>query len=370
MKLLMVQGGFGAGGAEKNIAMIAEHRLSLGDEVHIVGMATPDNSSYFDYPEATNLHVIHPGDGFSKLVQFRRLLHIRQTVRQVQPDLIMSFLTKINVLTLLANTGLNVPVLVSERNNPQAQHAHPIWLKGFNTLARSATAIVMQTERARQDLPDALANHTHVIPNPCAPFSDVTLGEGATNMVAVGRLEWQKGFDLLLDAMPEIISRVPDAKLTIFGDGPKRDELERQVQRLGLTDRVQLPGSSARPGAWMQDADVLVFPSRFEGFPNVVAEATVSGLPVVAFDCAYGPREIIRDGENGILVAPEDTPALANAVAGLLTDKDSLAKMRQSAVENRYWLQPSRVLSDWDQVIDQIIPSHSMFQENSITSGN
>lgn len=354
MKVLLVQGGFGAGGAEKVVAMIAAHRAGRGDDVHIAGMTMPEGGSYFSYPEAVTLHPMQSGALPRRRVQWNRLRHIRQVIKKVRPDVVVSFLTKINTLTLAATLDSRIPVVISERNNPRAQNAHPVWRQAQHLLARRARAIVMQTDRAREDLPAGLRGRAEVIANPCAPFPGVEegLGRNGSQLVAVGRLDRQKGFDILIDAMTDIRDRVPDAHLTIYGEGSERQALEDQRDRLGLTDVVSLPGSSNKPGDWMKGADILVFPSRFEGFPNVVAEATVSGLPVVSADCAYGPRELIRQEENGLLVPSEDAKALSAAVVRLSQDPELRARMRESAERNRLWLAPKYVLGEWDRVID------------------
>jgi len=354
MRLLIVQGGFGTGGAEKIIAMIAAHRARLGDTVEVLGFDMPPGGSYFAYPDTVRLTTPAPGQGRTPLA---RLAEIRKAIRRSEPDLVLSFLTKINVLSLLAATGLGVPVVISERNNPQLQKAHPLWRLAQSLLARRAAALVMQTERARDQLPAALHGRAHVIPNPSAPIADFPVAPrpDGLRLAAVGRLDWQKGFDMLLQAMPAIRAACPDVRLTVHGEGPERAALEAQRDRLGLGDSVRLAGVSAAPGAWLAEADILVAPSRFEGFPNVVAEATVSGLPVVAFDCDYGPQELIEEGQNGLLVPLGDIGALAAAVIRLIGDAELRQRMGAAAEINRNRLAPDRILGAWDAVIDHYI---------------
>ncbi|WP_170333720.1 glycosyltransferase family 4 protein [Ruegeria arenilitoris] len=352
MKILIIQGGFGAGGAEKIVSILAAHRSGMGDDVYVAGLTMPEGGSYFSFPDDVTLMVA--SDDPKARGQWARLQHIRQVIREVKPDLVITFLTKINVLALAAVLGWRVPIIISERNNPKAQNAHPIWRHAQNLLAHRARTIVMQTERASQDLPRSLQRKAQVVPNPCAPLEGIRdrLGKGNSQLVAVGRLDRQKGFDLLLQAMPQILRANPAAKLTIYGEGPERTALEDLRDQLGLGDAVSLPGASSSPGAWMAGADLLVFPSRFEGFPNVVAEATVTGLPVVSFDCPYGPRELIRHDDNGLLVPPEDVDALAAAVIRLCEEPETLNRMRQSFAQNLSWLAPDNILAVWDEVIE------------------
>ncbi|MGM9403507.1 glycosyltransferase family 4 protein [Aliiroseovarius sp. KMU-71] len=350
MKILIIQGGFGAGGAEKVVAMIAAHRAQLGDEVTVMGFDMPGGRSYFPYPETVRLLLPDGAKGSNPLA---RLWMIRRAIRATQPDVVLSFLTKVNVLSLAAAIGTGVPVVISERNNPRAQNAHPIWRHAQNLLVRRAASAVMQTARARADLPNSVQATAKVIPNPCAPNPDhaVQAKPDGTRLVAVGRLDKQKGFDVLLNAMAQITAALPDATLTIHGEGPERVALEALRDKLNLKDQVALPGSSPTPGAWLSDADLLVMPSRFEGFPNVLAEATVSGLPAISTDCDFGPREMIVEGENGLLVPVDDAPALADAVIRVMQDPALRAHMAGNAAINRDRLAPARILAEWDQVI-------------------
>ncbi|MHA6266510.1 glycosyltransferase family 4 protein [Aliiroseovarius sp. CAU 1755] len=350
MRLLLIHGGFGAGGAEKIVSMIATHRLEMGDEVSVLGFDMPDGGSYFPYPETAKLIVAKQGSGLAPLSKLQSIQH---AIRQSKPDLVLSFLTKINVLSLLAAMRGGPPVVISERNNPRAQKANPVWRHAQNVLARRAAAVVMQTERARCDLPRAIANRATVIPNPCAPYTNLTVAPDANGLrlAAVGRLDQQKGFDLLLKAMPAVRDTYPKVRLTIQGEGPERPRLEALRDKLGLAEIVSLPGASPAPGAWLQTADILVVPSRFEGFPNVIAEAAVSGLPVIAFDCDYGPREIITDGKNGLLVEPNDIPALSRSILRLIGDPALRAQMAKASGPTHAALAPDQVLGTWDQVI-------------------
>ena len=350
MKILVIQGGFGAGGAEKVVAMIAAHRAQLGDEVTVMGFDMPDDGSYFPYPDGVRLLLPDGAKGSNPLA---RLQVIRHAIKATKPDVVLSFLTKINVLSLAAAIGTGAPVVISERNNPRAQNAHPIWRHAQNLLVRRAACAVMQTERARADLPRSVRVTAKVIPNPCAPNPEhaVQANPGGTRLVAVGRLDKQKGFDVLLKAMAQITTALPDVTLTIHGEGPERTALEALCAELNLGDFVALPGSSPTPGAWLSQADLLIMPSRFEGFPNVLAEATVSGLPAISTDCDFGPREMIVDGENGLLVPVDDAPALADAVIRVMQDQALRVHLAGNAAINRDRLAPARILAEWDQVI-------------------
>jgi glycosyltransferase involved in cell wall biosynthesis len=358
MRILLVQAGLGAGGAEKVMALLARHRFALGDEVHVVALRMPEKGAYHPLADGVQVHAAPHSDRVASgvAVQMSRLGAIRRAIVSVRPDVVISFLTKVNTLTTLAAVGTGIPVILSERNNMTLQ-MRPFWRLAVKLAMRRAHAIVLLTERGRQDLPEGLQDRVRIIPNASCPIPGVkvALKVPARRLVAVGRLDRQKGFDMLLDAMPAILRRVPDARLTIFGEGPLRPDLEAQIVALGLKDAVSMPGNSSKPGGWLEAADILIAPSRYEGFSNVVAEATVSGLPVVAFDCDYGPRELIRHGENGLLVPLGDVAVLTEAVATLLQDDALLARMAAECLKSRRRLDPAAILRLWDEIIESAI---------------
>src|SRR3546814_16985490 len=121
-------------------------------------------------------------------------------------------------------------------------------------------------------------------------------------MAAVGRLVSQKGFDRLLDAFSRIATDHPDWTLVIWGEGPDRAALEEQRRRLGLDGRVEMPGVSKQPGGWIEQSDLFILSSRFEGWGLVLGEAMAAGLTVISFDCEWGPAEMIEQEKSGILV--------------------------------------------------------------------
>lgn len=348
MRLLLVQGGFGAGGAEKVMAALANHRAARGDQVHVAAMTMPFAGPFFAYDSAVQLHVINSGRGL--LRHPVRAKGIRRLIGQTEPDLVISFLTKVNCLTLIAALGTGVPVVVSERNNPAEQSGRS-WRRLQAALLPRATGIAMQTSDAVSDLPPTAARRAHVIANPCSPIA-FTPGPPSSRcrFVAVGRLDPQKGFDRLIEAFAALPPDLP-VELAIFGAGPLRGALQQQIQSLGATSRIRLAGQAASPAVWLSAGDVLVLSSRYEGFSNVLAEAATSGLPAVAFDCPFGVRDIIEDGVNGLVVPNGDLQALKAAMEHLARETALRARLSQSPQLVAARLDPARILARWDSLI-------------------
>ncbi|HEU5182457.1 MAG TPA: glycosyltransferase, partial [Candidatus Polarisedimenticolia bacterium] len=148
-------------------------------------------------------------------------------------------------------------------------------------------------------------------------------------LVAMGRFVSWKRFDLAIEA----VARLPrgSVRLDLIGDGPERGSLERLARERGIADWVRFHGYQTNPFPLLRNASIGILPSEFEPFGNVIIEMFSAGLPVIAFDVDYGPREIIRDGSNGILVRGPNPAALAEAMAALLGDPEAIAGMGEQA---------------------------------------
>jgi glycosyltransferase involved in cell wall biosynthesis len=205
------------------------------------------------------------------------------------------------------------------------------------------------------------APRRHVIYNPVITPSDATdirdsggraatLSRGPT-IVAMGRLNYQKGFDLLIEAFARVAPRHPDWNLLILGEGEQREALERQTRALRLEGRISLPGFVQDPHKVLAQSEIFVLSSRWEGFALALAEAMAAGLPVISFDCPSGPSEYIDHGESGILVQPENPSALANALEGLVSDPETRHHLATRAQQNVARFQPAKILDQWEALL-------------------
>lgn len=196
--------------------------------------------------------------------------------------------------------------------------------------------------------------HIAVIPNAQTFTSDAPAPLEAKTVVAVGRLTYQKGFDLLLQAWAEVYRRVSGWQLAIVGDGELRSALSAQAESLGLAGCVTFVPATKDVVAVYRDASVLAMSSRYEGFGMVLLEAQTVGLPVVSFACKCGPSEIVNDGVDGYLVAPGDVDAMADRLVRLMQDGALRRRMGARAFANAARFSTDAVMKQWMALFDSL----------------
>ena len=362
MRVLLIIAGLGMGGAERVASLLTRAWAEQGKQISIVAFDSPKDPLAYDFHKDVELIRLDIAAGGGSLLRgilanARRFLALRRLFRERRPDLVISFLTKVNVLSLLAAIGSDVPVIISERNNPAKQQANALWSWSWAMLSRFAAAIVLQTETIKSRYTKDIADRAVVIPNPVEKPDLVRQNHDGHVIVAAGRLAHQKGFDLLIAAFALLAADFPDWRLVIWGEGSERASLEQQIRDEALTGRIMLPGMSLGHGQWLATADAFVLSSRFEGFGNVLVEAMLAGIPAIAFDCDFGPRDILTDGVDGILVPCGDTQLLAVAMRQVMTNEPLRARLGAAARINAGRFDLATIVSQWDSLTKKVLYS-------------
>lgn len=361
MKIMLLVSSMHAGGAERVAATLVNAWAERGDTVTLVPTYSGRGNSFYAVSGAVDTVWLADrtrGPGW------RRLMALRSLIRERAPDVVVSFLTNVNVAAILATRRLNVPLIVCERTHPALNAAtgrgwrllrrwvYP-WADLVTVQARDTVASFRRMVPRMQNLA--------VIPNPLpAELPQAHAAPAAPSdrrrLVAMGRLVTGKRFDWLIDAFAGLAADFPEWDLWIWGEGPQRAALHARIAAANLDGRIRLPGRTDTPWHEMAAAQAFAMCSAVEGFPNVLLEAMALGLPCVAVDCPSGPREISDDGRDAWLVPATDRQGLERALRRLLGDESLRAALGIRAaqgVRRRYAL--AQVLAQWDALFAQVM---------------
>jgi glycosyltransferase involved in cell wall biosynthesis len=348
------------GGAERVAAKLATHWSECGDRVTLITLDSGEAADYSLGQQVTRIGLDLMRNRKSGVdaaaSNLRRVLRLRRAIKRCGARQVVSLTDKMNILALLATRGVLKDVIISERIDPRH---HPVgqpwsWLR--KNVYPWCRCLVVQTESIRPWGESVTRGRpVHVIPNAAPDWATrARTREGnlqpGRRVVALGRLDPQKGFDLLLAAFAAVAPHYPDWRLTIYGTGPEGEHLERIRRERQLMDRVELPGWATDPQRVFHEADLFVLPSRYEGFPNALLEAMACGVASISFDCDSGPREILRHELDGLLVPSADVVALATAMDRLMNDEALRAQLGRNAQEVSQRFSEASFFRRWDAV--------------------
>lgn len=345
------------GGAERVLAQLAEHWVSTGHTVSLITLSDAATDSY-PLPAAVNrfgLNLIKasklPWDPI--INNGRRISAIRAAFQQVNPEVIISFTEKSNVLTLFASRGLNIRTIIAERTDPRHHHISFIWGYLRRKTYPRADLLVVQTASVAAYCRREYPCPVKIIPNlaPTVPDSGTRPLTARKRLLAVGRLDPHKGFKSLINVFSRLAATLLDWDLRIVGEGPEHRELEQLIAKLDLRDRVELPGWNPDIASEYAAADLFVLSSEYEGFPNALLEAMAHGLPAVSYDCDSGPRDIIRNGQDGLLVKPGDTAELERSLRQVMAGQSLRERLGGAAREVQSRFNSERIFASWDELL-------------------
>jgi len=316
VKVLHVHRIGGIGGSERHLLTLLPALAERGVDVSFLGLDDPSRAPDPFYEQLTVPfeRVSAPRD-----LDPRLAVRVRRVVREA--DLVHTHLVHADVYG-----ALGARRLVSTKHNDDPFRAGAFRFVE-RALARRASRIVAITQALarfqveRVGLPAEKVEVIHYglddLPQAWGTNPADGVPRDARVPLAVCRLERQKGLDVALRALPDIVARHPDVHLVVLGEGPQRAELEQLARSLDIP--VYMPGRVPDVAAWLRRADLLIHPARWEGFGLALLEAMLASLPVVATNVSSIP-EIVEDGKTGLLVPPDDAEALAVAVTRVLDE--------------------------------------------------
>jgi glycosyltransferase involved in cell wall biosynthesis len=362
MKIVLFIHCMHCGGAERTTANLANEWVARGAEVSVVTVESTDLDFYQLDPAVRRIALNAAGTARGPLsaisANIVRMQALRRVLRELNPDVVLGIMTTASILAILAARGLPCKVVATEHTHPPLLPLSRPWERMRRWLFRAADMVVALTDESKHWLEEHCdCTSVRVIPPPFTlpiprlqplVMPDTVIGRDRRLLLAVGRLSDAKGFDYLIEAFSHIVSAVPEWDLVIVGEGSERAALEKQVGEKGLKGRVFLPGRAGNVSDWYERADLYVLSSRFEGFSMTLVEAMACGLAAVSYDCDCGPRDIIRHGENGLLVkAVGDTQMLATALKTLMLCDAERQRLAVRATAVRETLALDKAVSLW-----------------------
>lgn len=313
------------GGAERVFTILLRHLDRTRFEPHLA-LLQAQGAYMGDIPKDVPIHDL-------KVSRVRYALpRILKLIWKIRPQTILATMGHLNIALISAKALFprDTKLLVREAVIPSALFREEnknirLWGWLYRNFYKRADKVVCLSDSMVSDLVEnfAIPREKLVrIYNPVDAEKVRQLAQIGSNpfkgagphLVAAGRMCRQKGFDVLIDAMPTVLQRFPHAQLVILGEGPLEADLKEQARNLGLQDKVAFLGFQANPWLYLKHANVFVLPSRYEGLPNVLLETLALGTPVVVSDCPGGIREIKECVKQMTVVPPENSGALAEAI--------------------------------------------------------
>ena len=343
------------GGAQRQNVLLAKELALKGHEVTILSLSVDNN--LYDLGDDIRYEFI-PDRKIGLLSIITRYTDIKKRLKELHPDLTVSFWYQPIYLCAMMSKKITGKLVYSERTDPGDSKYHG-WLGTVRkiTLPR-IDGFVFQSKGAQQYFPLSVRKKSTIISNPVfikeGDYPDVPKRRKA--IVTVGRLHPQKNHKLLIEAFSKIASQFPDYVLEIYGDGELKAELQKQIVRLGLNDRVLLKGTSKKVFDLIYDSELFILSSDYEGVPNTLLEALALGIPCISTDCKPGgARELIEDGLNGIIVPLNDKEGLVTAMVKLLSDKPLAKKFSSKKNDTIRKHNPERIYNEWEKYFLKII---------------
>lgn len=357
-KIAFVIGALTSGGAERVICNLANALVNEWD----ITIITLTKKEPF-YPLDSRIKIqsclndtTGSTNAFSALLLNIRLLKkIIRILRSEKTALLISFITRANILSLMAARYLSIPCIISERTYPTK-----VTRTNFDGFFRKliyplCKMLIVQTSPIKKYFQKILPEKKiTVLANPISPqcFTKKTPDMTKDNIILnVGKLHTIKNQQLLIKAFSKINHH--NWKLYIIGEGPKRNELETLIADLNMGSHILLPGMQKNINEFYNMAKIFVLTSQYEGFPNALIEAMHCGLPCIPTDCLTGPAELIKDGENGFLIPVGDQTALEERLLKLMCNKMLREKFSAQATEATKKFELANVIPQWERILKQ-----------------
>lgn len=290
---------------------------------------------------------------------------LKKVVDRQRPDIIISAMGRsLSLLSKIDYDGIKIGE--AHTTKPHLRSLHLMEQRGgiFKVIAKymrwkmcryasQLDALVLLTPNDAEDWKSVVK--TFVIPNPISFFPKVSAELVNKQVIMVGRYNDAKGYDYLIPAWEIVHLRHPDWALNVYGSGELRDQVKEWIRERHLETTIIMHNPVDNIMEKYKDSSICVLSSRYEGFSLVILEAMSCGVPVVSFDCPYGPRNIIKNGEDGILIEPLNYQALAEGICQLIENKSLRMQLGANARENVLRFSQDSIMEQWEDLFHKLV---------------
>lgn len=356
MRILFYINTLNTGGAERVLANLAN---SFDEDKNDVLLVTSFPTKYeYKLNDKIKRYNLDKSKHLGRIRKnIERILALRMIIKKENPDIVVSFMAEANARSILATIGRRTKCLISVRNDPRREYSGILGKMVGKLLLPLADGCVFQTEDARLWFPKKLQNKSMIIYNAVKKEFFLQDRQPVENLIVTcGRLEIQKNHKNLINAFYGVLKEIEDARLYIYGEGKERDNLEKFITDLGMEGKIVLKGVVSNVPKVLSEADLFVLSSDYEGMPNALLEALVMGIPSISTDCPCGgPRMLIEDGKDGILVKVGSSEELKNAMLNVLRNSSKKNELSKNAKNKASIFQPEKIYTEWKSYIEDIL---------------
>ena len=355
MKIMFIASGMTFGGAERVTSILSNKWIEFGHEVIIVLTETDAVTSYTLNNKVKIIsiwkhikNINHP--------HFHIVARLKKIIDKECPDCVLSFYLDICALSAFALIGKKIPLIYSERNDPNRTNQRVIDKIYRKIVEKEADGFVFQTDGAKSCYKNSVQMNSVVILNPLdankLPHRECL--EIKKEIVSVGRLVPQKRQDVLLKAYMLVSKQFPEYKLLIYGSGELEKQLNNQIQENKISG-AYLKGNSINVLDKIKDSALFVLSSDYEGIPNALLEAMAIGIPSISTDCTPGgARMLIEDSVNGFIVPCGDENVLAERIIQVLSNQELSKSFSEKSKLIRKKIDPDVIARQWIRYIEKI----------------
>ena len=340
------------GGAERVMCNLANQFSERGYRVVFVTSFSKDDAYVLNTTiKRCNLETKESTDStFKKNIS--RTKGLIKAIKAEKPNVIISFLPEPNFRTIIASNISHVPCIISVRSDPAREYKPKNYFWAQKILYPLAGGIVFQTKDARQWFPKRIQQKSRIIMNQVDSKFFNTDHISDAYYVAIGRLDESKNFSMLIKSFGEFSKVYPENKLLIYGKGQEETKLKNLIGELGLNEKVILMGQTDNVPKALSKAKVFILSSDYEGMPNALLEAMSVGVPVISTDCPCGgPKMIIQDNENGLLVPVNDEKAMTDAMLKIEGSDELREKFKLNSKKTAETFHPDVIFAQWEEYI-------------------